>query len=464
MNCYDFSFQESYTGFWKFDGMEDDFSGTLFLHNNSIEIELISKNYFDFFKNRTRNLHGTAFAENSNGKEESYKFMLCGLHFKKEAQLNGGINRTILDVEKVLISQGGYDLNEITSVCIRTPLLDKWTCGLTKKGFKNKIHENGRFEMEFVPQQKLTLYNDINTSFNIYIHFGWHRSFKMNSNCIGTKDFLNIEFESKINLYEANKKNEIIRNFLCLLWNRTFTPVFTEFRSTKGNFILKFSKKHSYQYIENFENSSPDTEIEDFDENVESVQNNTAHTFSTQMIEKAISKWLELYDKHTDALDTYFDTIFNGHISPSVKIKNFISTIDALSENLKGTTRPVPNDSRNGQFLQNIFQKTEGILDQKEKKRLRDLVLKEKTTYLKPRFRKLIKSLENLVPEYLNDDFVEKVVNTRNNITHPKDKEDNTFHPEDYDKAAYLLTKVIRAYLLKELSIQPKTIKKIIEF
>ena len=464
MNCYNFSFQKSYTGSWKFEGIEDEFTGTLFLHDNYFEIELIGKRYFDFIKNRQKNLIGTAFAENSNGQEEQYDFLLCGLHFKKDTHFGGGLNHTFLDVESVLVSQGAYNLNEITSACIRTPLLDKWASSLSKKGIKENFSNNGHFEIEFIPQRELTLYNNIDTNLKIYIYFGWQRSFKDNEFCIRTKNFLNIEFGDKINIEEAYKKIEITKNFLYLIWNCTFVPVFTEFRSTKGNFILKVSNKYSYQYIENNGNSSPYTEIEDPEVGKEGVQNNHPCTISVHDIDMAIDKWFELYDNYTDAIDTYFDTISNWHISPSIKIKNFISTIDALSENLKGTTRPVPNDSRNGQFLQNIFQKTEGILDQKEKKRLRDLVLKEKTTYLKPRFRKLIKSLENLVPEYLNDDFVEKVVNTRNNITHPKDKEDNSFHPEDYDKAAYLLTKVIRAYLLKELSIQPKTIKKIIEF
>ena len=60
--------------------------------------------------------------------------------------------------------------------------------------------------------------------------------------------------------------------------------------------------------------------------------------------------------------------------------------------------------------------------------------------------------------------FVKKIVNTRNNITHPKEQKLPAFSAVEYDNASYLLTKVIRAYLLNTLSFNSEIIKKIITF
>lgn len=287
-------------------------------------------------------------------------------------------------------------------------------------------------------------------------------AFEGNNILLRTKNFLNIKFGSPIDLSEAFGKIESIKYFFYLIWNQSFSPDFIEFRSSSGNFILKLSPKYPYQYLEENHTSSPHTDIEDFVK-LSDLENSDVNNTKSPL-DDMFSKWFEIYDRYTDAIDTYFDTVSNKYISPSIKIKNYISTIDALSEEFRGPIIPMPSDSRNAVFLQSIFDKTEGLLSSVDKQRLRDIVLKEKPTQLKPRFRKLLEMLNDLIPDSIDNGFIEKIVNTRNNITHPKDRESVAFSPVEYGDAAYLLTKVIRAYLLQQLSVKAEIIKKIIEF
>lgn len=114
-----------------------------------------------------------------------------------------------------------------------------------------------------------------------------------------------------------------------------------------------------------------------------------------------------------------------------------------------------------GRFIKSLEPK----LNATEIKKLRDLILVEKPTSTKSRFKQMLIGLHGLLPTSINDDFVDKIVNTRNNITHPKGtKEADSFTLTEYDDAAYLLTKVIRAYFLKYISIDDDIIKKIIRF
>lgn len=464
MNCYNFSFQKSYTGFWKLNNTGESIPGILYLYDNSIEIELFYESANIVSIDKIPSFKGWAISKDGKGKEVKYKFLLSGLHLQKETKFDQGIYHTFLDVECIYIYDEGYDLRQIESACIRTRMLDKWASKISRNAFvlkKSEVKTTGHLELEFNPQGALVLFQD-NTNFKINIYFGWQQSIKDNDIYLRTRNFLNIFFGRQIDLSEAFSKIESIKYFFYLIWNQPFCPDFVEFRSSAGNFILKLSSKYTYQYMDDNQRYSPHTDIEDFVE----LHNSDilGGDYSNTMLGVMFSKWFEIYESHPDAIDTYFDTISNEHIAPSIKIKNFVSTIDALTDNLRGPIKPMPLDSRNAIFLQSIFDKTAGMLSSNDKQRLRDIVLKEKPTQLKPRFRQLVEILDDCIPSSIDNIFVEKIVNTRNNITHPKEKERLAFSPAEYDDAAYLLTKVIRAYLLQQLLVKAVLIKKIVEF
>lgn len=469
MNCYDFSFQESYTGFWNIEGIDKSIAGTLLLYENSIEIDLYCEGSLDIRAENIKLIHGKAFAKDSKGNEQMFSFILNGFHLRSFTRFFQGMYHVILDVERFYIcNQEEFDTDKILSACISTPILDNWASTLIQSGYKNSNPEKGHIKIEYVSPEKLTLYKDPNSNFCVYIYFGLQQANKNNDVSIRPRSFLNIDFGKEVNFCEASKLIDTTKFFFFLIWNNTFLPTFTEFRIPEGNFILKLSNKHSYQFYENLGNAISYTDIEDFDDKYKSSPKEFSHAFSTLQLENALSRWFELYANHTDALDTYFDTISNKYIMPSIKIKNFISTIDALSENLIDSENEDENSKKGRESIERIIKKTEGRLNESEINQLKNAIFgkkKKKQQFpLNKRFLKLLDTIKDLLPDDINKSFVDKIVNTRNNITHPKEKKTPAFSDKEYDDAAYLLTKVIRTYLLKSLTISPDIINKIIEF
>lgn len=148
---------------------------------------------------------------------------------------------------------------------------------------------------------------------------------------------------------------------------------------------------------------------------------------------------------------------------PSIKIKNFISTIDALSENVIDEIKEDDKNDGKQEHLENIFKK----LNKEEVDFLKKIIGKKRKKQqksLRDRFMMLLKCINNLLPNEINREFVDKIVNTRNNITHPKEKKSPAFEFNEYEEAAFLLTKVIRAYLLQQIDIKPNLIRSIVQF
>ena len=465
MSNFDFTFQNSYTGFWNIEGISDHIAGTLYLYENSIELDLFYEGHIDLINRKIKTVKGRAFSKDDAGNEKEYNFVLWGFDFLKG--IDGRIiNHSIFDVKGLYIYRNSFCTNEIKSVCIRTPLLDRWASSFSKKGYKEcDILSPDCVKVEYSSLGSLTLYRDPNTNFRIYIYFGWQTSFKNNDVSIKLRNFLNIDFGKTIDINEANKQIEIVKFFFFLVWNITFSPTLIDFSTPKGDFILKLSNKHTFEYVWNSGNVGPFTTIDDFGE-VKKLSPND--TFFSQQFENSILKWFELYNNYNDALDIYFDNISNRYITPSMQIKNYISTIDALSENFKDETDNDRQLDEQQDALERIYNKIEEELNEYEKKQLKKVLFSKKRKKqkkpLRDRFMILLNSISELLPEDINKDFVDKIVNTRNNLTHPKEEKYPAFSYDEYDEAAYLLTKVIRAYLLKQLDIKPKVIRKIINF
>ena len=465
MNCYNFVFQKSYTGFWKIEGMDKSIAGTLSLLDNSIEIDLYCEGS-DIRTDNIKMVQGKAF-ENNQKEEHLYCFILSGFHLKKKTHFFNGMYHTIIDVESIYIYQEGFNTNEIYSACFRTLILDNWASTLIKRGY-NDSGTKDHVKLEYASPDKLILYKDPVTEFCIYIYFGLQQAYNGNDVSIRPRCFLNIDFGKTVSIQEAYRLIETTKFFFFLIWNNTFLPIFTEFRTSNGNFILKLSNKYSYQYFEDDTNSTSYTEIEDFDDNYRDSKNKETAKFSTQQLENAFSKWFEMYSNYTDALDTYFDTISNKYIMPSIQIKNFVSTIDALSENCIGEENNDEKEIERRNSIEKTLDKAKRVLSESEMNQIRNAIWGKKKKKpkipLETRFKNLLKSISFILPDEINGDFVEKIVNTRNNITHPKEQKSPAFSPEEYDDATYLLTKVIRAYLLNALSFKSETITKIITF
>ena len=112
-------------------------------------------------------------------------------------------------------------------------------------------------------------------------------------------------------------------------------------------------------------------------------------------------------------------------------------------------------------------------LSSEEKNKLRTWVLRENGTELKPRFRDLLSQIEYLLPDdYIthsfsigNDELVNRIVDIRNGLTHPKEANENvSLSPIEYSKYATCLKKILHIYLMHKVNIPDRVIEKVRDF
>lgn len=102
MNNFDFTFQDSYTGFWDIEGVGNHIAGTLFLHDSSIELDLFYEGSINVINEGVNDVKGQAFSKDSDGKERAYDFVLYGLCIKKCTGLRN-INHYISNCSKLIL-------------------------------------------------------------------------------------------------------------------------------------------------------------------------------------------------------------------------------------------------------------------------------------------------------------------------------------------------------------------------
>ena len=84
MNNFDFTFQDSYSGFWNIEGIGNHIAGTLFLYENSIELDLFYEGTIDLTNRKIKFVQGRAFSKNDFGKEKEFWYIYKPLTSKME--------------------------------------------------------------------------------------------------------------------------------------------------------------------------------------------------------------------------------------------------------------------------------------------------------------------------------------------------------------------------------------------
>ena len=147
--------------------------------------------------------------------------------------------------------------------------------------------------------------------------------------------------------------------------------------------------------------------------------------FTHEEILAIFSAWNELYNKYSDAINTFYETSLNWYSPPASRIRNYISFIDSITKEYKGENGNVNPKSKRAKRVQEILEKADSVLDKKDKMNLQSWLLHTTGKELDSRFRKLLDNLKGLLPDELNKDFATKAVKTRNNITHPNSYDEN---------------------------------------
>lgn len=448
---FDFKFQPQYIGLWQLEEYPSaELSGTLFVEKQTMWIDLFFRDDNVLLPSEIEEMRGTTYTSDGlKNEEKQINVVLQHLYLIKSIHFGIGLRRYKYEVKELFIYDKTFEKNDVKEIRISSSIFDKWNSSILTNAFQDEATEsmpNNQHLIKFVqPCPYKLCKTDI---VNVYFYYGYSWVYGSVSQCIKQKAFLYLIPKVHKSFDEAQSLVKQYCWLLHLLMNRVFQTDHMVLSTSNGEYIYRISNKYAYHFLEDFPNSTPYTSLTDF---------------SSEEILSIFSKWNNFYTDYQDAIGTFFETSYNLYLPPSSIIKNYISIIDAFTQSLKGDSSEINPNTKKAKTLTTVLEKTKDILTADEKNKLKTWLLYNKGTEMKPRFCKLLESMKGLIPENIDGDFVEKVVNTRNNITHPKDYEEYSFHKDQYEDVAYKLTKVIRAYILNELGVNENIIRKIVK-
>lgn len=447
---FDFKYSNSYTGIWYIPNSTNDTKiyGTLSLDKQSMTIDFVtSGTNSDYLGINIPRMDGVVYSADEKGKECTYTLSLRNLHFLKSNSFHTDCNHFLYDVKTLITFKGKVNFNKIKSVCFYTKMLNKWARQQIKDCFKTSDLYEGR--IYFSRPQPIVLFENSEIELSLFI--GHKTFFDIETVGISVKPFFTLNFKIPVEFAKAQFEITKYSQLLFLLWNNNYEYDFVEYRTEEGRFTCKTSEKHLFRYMSTCKSAFPFTELSDI--------------LNEKLSFEIIGKWTKLYEEYQDAIITFIETSLNSISSPSMKIKNYVSALDAFSKDLKGEEKEIDKNTKKSRIIYGILKKTDKILTKNEINQLKTWTLREKGTALKPRLKKLIAELGELLSDSdIDNTFIDKIVNTRNNFTHPKEYEENSFKYSELDDAAYLLTKITRAFLLREIGLDKNVIKEIIKF
>lgn len=447
MNNYGFHFAESYQGYWNIAQIGRKIPGTLYIEKHSIRLELFWNNITSSDIRAISSVTGYAFTEHEN-KKSCYYFVLKELQLMSVSRFGKHQSQFKLDVDYLCMSDiPRFTRNGIVNCCIRTQLMDKWVWDYTQNSYSDlwPFKENDIIEVKYQPKPSLTLFES--ALFKLYLKFGYEaHTPNADGFSMSTHTFLNLRLKKKQKFYDALDLTEAVIRFFSLLWNNEFSPDFIEFRTSKAKFIYKRSDRYSYKYRD-VNNNSLSTDISNFNEGELST---------------IIEKWFHLLDKEIVSIETFFETQYNEHITPSTMLKNYMSVIDGFSRKLKVPATGQSKNSKKLEKYETLLNAVRPYIRANEFNELKMAILRESPSELKPRFAQLIKILSEYTNISLPPDFSDRTVETRNLLTHTKASGKDVFQKEQYRDVAFCVDDLIRAYILFEIGVPKEIAKKIL--
>ena len=441
MNNYNFEFADAYLGYWNIPNIGRKIPGTLYVAQHSIQLELFWNNAITVNWNVVSSATGYAYTE-INNRENCYYFVLKGLQLTFYSRFGRHQSKYKLDVNHFFMSdRPRLSTSGIINCCIRTHLMDKWVWDYTQSSYSDFLpfKKNDVIEIKYQAKPSLTLLES--TLYELYIKFS-NGAYTPNAAgfCMSTHSFLNLRLKKKEKFDDALDLSESVIWLFSLLWNNQFNPDFIEFRTSKARFIYKQSDRYRYKYRD-VNNNSLSTYISDFDEEELSV---------------IIEKWFRFVEKEPFSIENFFETQYNEHLSPSAKIKNYMSVIDGLIVGEKAEEIEVEHG------FADLLEKISKHINRKEYKMLHRQMFRPKPFTLKNKLSKVIEVLDSYVELDIEDDFCSKAVKTRNILTHVHTKAGKFYIKEQYICLASCLELLIMAFFLQQIGVSTKIAKKII--
>ena len=176
-----------------------------------------------------------------------------------------------------------------------------------------------------------------------------------------------------------------------------------------------------------------------------------------------IRHWYDFYDQEQQALNLFFDTIYNEELTDELRIICYSSVLEELTKRYYTPNYP-PRETRKRKMLQSIFDilKVDGHLQ--EANNLKTSCLDKDDTF-EMRLFALLKRYQDVWEMLDVEEFSSKAVLTRNFLVH-RQIDDNLksylYFPQEYEKLARTLRFIVSVTLLKELGFRTKDITRIL--
>lgn len=444
-----FRFQSHYIGLWtRFDNPDEKLSGTLFLDDQHIWLELCSELIAEPLPESLNTINGITYSTDSNGDDHAADICAKGLKFENMSRLKNGLWHYKFSVAEIFIYEGSFQNERIQSVNISAPILNEWAINLLKSAYfdvsKAHIPSNHYILHHCSPNQHWLLNCDI---MSVYLSFIASYAFGGINRGVKQQAILHISFREKHRFEDAIQLSNQIIHLLYIITNRVFPVDYLLFETNcNDKCFYKASGSYNFQYIKRYTNLPPHTLSTDF---------------SDSEIKGICKSWIDLCSEYSGAINTYFDSHTNLHTRPASLIKNYISVIEALSHSLDKKKTYLDDTTKNARLLIDMISKY-NICEQDATK-LKQAFLLVKGTALKSRLSVFLESIKEYLPNGFDDDFVKKIINTRHKITHPKSKQEPYYSSTEYPRLAAELSLSIHIYLLKSVGIKSEIIKKLVQ-
>ena len=437
--------EKVYTGYWNFHCDTPSVAGTLTVGSGiNLNIADLDNRFYD---ERTIDcLRGIAIDDNN----DTYYFFLYNLN--KIASVNScpGLKTYIFSVSYIVLSSQSHlhELSDnnlrVNSIIINNPYLN-WWCRSLIKGQSYDI-SGDEVDYHYIHPDPILISQLDNCKIFAFIsrstgtprHEGFHN--KLESH-------FEIEFVDSLELNETFSVIHKIERLLSLLM---CTPVVNDSVSFTideiGCICVQNITVNHYNYRQ-----MSDNEVM-FTSNIHDIEDNNV-----------IRHWYDFYDEERQALNLFFDTIYNEELTDELKIICYSSVLEDLTKRYYTPNHP-PRETRKRKMLQSIFDilKADGHLQ--EANNLKTSYLDKDDTF-ETRLFALLKKYQDAWEMLDVEEFSSKAVLTRNFLVH-RQIDDNLksylYVPQEYEKLARTLRYIVSVTLLKELGVCTEDITRIL--
>ena len=251
------------------------------------------------------------------------------------------------------------------------------------------------------------------------------------------KCFLDIQFnEEKDDFFDAQSFTRRILYLFCLLSQAPIDLGYYFYSTDNGTFVHWNCIKHRYFLLEK----------------TFSVSNNFS-SITSASLPLFVEKWIAIYRDFTNSIDTFFNSFGRQFLPAEQRLKTYMSVIDGLTEKYELEGDGQTNDSKKIKELKEILDlvKDARCLTSIKYNKLKRTIFYESNISLGNRFVYMLNSLQNLLPDRLDEAWGYTCTKTRHKLTHVESEQTDVFSPYIYPKVVLDLETVICTYLLRNI-------------